>query len=243
VHSDLLNMIGQRKYLNTLEIQKFVSTSREFDRDTHLFCMVMAYTGCRISEGLSLTVKNFDLNVSQVAVKCLKKRGRTIYRTIPLPRHLLNALARWFRSPACPTGRLWPWSRMTAYRRICDVMWRAGIVGDHATPKGLRHGFGVKAIQAGVPLPLVQRWLGHADVKTTTIYTRAVGPEERSIANKMWNLGDADERPRITVPPAAKTVQSVGLGYSGLRFRISFNAAGLSEAQSPRVLRARVMGT
>jgi integrase len=75
---------------------------------------------------------------------------------------------------------------MTGYRRIREVMLEAGIRGSYATPKGLRHGFGVRAIQAQVPLNLVQRWLGHADIKTTAIYTNAMGPEEREIASRMW---------------------------------------------------------
>jgi integrase len=33
-------------------------------------------------------------------------------------------------------------------------------------PKGLRHGFGVNAFQSLVPPHLVQRWLGHASLRT-----------------------------------------------------------------------------
>src|SRR5690606_18501731 len=91
--------------------------------------------------------------------------------------------------------RLWPWSRMTGYRRICEVMDKAGIAGSYASPKGLRHGFGVRAIQANVPLTLVQKWLGHADIKTTAIYTCAMGPEEREIAARMWRSSRAGSRP------------------------------------------------
>jgi site-specific recombinase XerD len=44
----------------------------------------------------------------------------------------------------------------------------------------------VAAIQAGIPLNLLQRWLGHAQLTTTAIYANAVGPEERNIASRMW---------------------------------------------------------
>ena len=76
---------------------------------------------------------------------------------------------------ATPDGgrqdRLWPWSRMTAWRRrFRAIMQQADITGSHATPKGLRHGFGVAAISAGVPLNLVQTRLGHAQLTTTAIY-------------------------------------------------------------------------
>ena len=58
--------------------------------------------------------------------------------------------------------RLWSWSPVTAWRHVKAVMQMAGIKGMQASPKGLRHGFGVVAVQARIPLNLVQRWLGHA---------------------------------------------------------------------------------
>ena len=38
----------------------------------------------------------------------------------------------------------------------------------------------------GIPLNLVQRWLGHAQLSTTAIYADAVGEEERHIAARLW---------------------------------------------------------
>jgi integrase/recombinase XerD len=62
----------------------------------------------------------------------------------------------------------------------------AGLGGLHATPKGLRHGVGGAAAQNDIPLNLVQRWLGHAQLSTTAIYADAVGPEEHAIAARVW---------------------------------------------------------
>ena len=81
---------------------------------------------------------------------------------------------------------LWTWSRKTAYTRVAEVMEKAGITGPQASPKGLRHGFGVACIEKGIPLNLVQRWLGHAQLSTTAIYADAVGEEERGIAARLW---------------------------------------------------------
>ena len=50
----------------------------------------------------------------------------------------------------------------------------------------LRHSFGVNAFQSNVPPHLVQRWLGHASLRTTAIYGNVIGPEERAIAERMW---------------------------------------------------------
>lgn len=85
--------------------------------------------------------------------------------------------------------RLWLWSRMTGWRRVIEVMVRADITGPHATPKGLRHGFGVAAVSAGIPLNLIQKWLGHAQLSTTAVYADAMGAEERDIARRLWGDG------------------------------------------------------
>ena len=78
---------------------------------------------------------------------------------------------------------------MTGWRRVIEVMVHADITGPHATPKGLRHGFGVAAVSAGIPLNLIQKWLGHAQLSTTAIYADAMGAEERDIAKRLWGHG------------------------------------------------------
>ena len=75
---------------------------------------------------------------------------------------------------------------MTGWRAVHAVMQAAGLEGVPASPKGLRHGFGKTAVAAGIPLNLVQKWLGHAQLTTTAIYADAVGAEEKDIARRMW---------------------------------------------------------
>jgi integrase/recombinase XerD len=74
---------------------------------------------------------------------------------------------------------------MTGWRAVHAVVEAARLDGPHASPKGLRHGFGVAAVSAGIPLNLVQKCLGHAQL-TTTHLRDAVGKEEQSIASRMW---------------------------------------------------------
>jgi len=190
---------GQRKYLTPSEIDSFLTAARECDISVRSFCWMLAVTGCRISEALSLTKMNIDFETGHVIIQSLKKRGKRMFRAIPLPEEYLKLLRNWFHADDAPHGLLWPWSRMTGYRRICEVMARAQIKGSYATPKGLRHAFGVKAIQSNVPVTLIQKWLGHADIKTTAIYTSAMGPEEREIASRMWhNMGASAQSVRQT---------------------------------------------
>jgi integrase/recombinase XerD len=76
---------------------------------------------------------------------------------------------------------------MTAWRKMQSLIKAAGIPdGPHASPKGLRHGFGVTAVSKGISLNMVQKWLGHSQLTTTAIYANAVGEEEQNIASRMW---------------------------------------------------------
>ncbi len=103
---------------------------------------------------------------------------------MPVPRHLIEVLKVAHRMD---DGQFWPGiNRTTAYRWVKSAMEAAGISGAHATPKGLRHGFGIHAIQCGVQLNMLQKWMGHASMTTTAIYANAIGHEERAIAARMW---------------------------------------------------------
>jgi site-specific recombinase XerD len=59
--------------------------------------------------------------------------------------------------------------------------------GPHRVPKGLRHGYAINALNKGVQLNLVSKWLGHSAMETTAIYANAVGAEQRAVAARMWS--------------------------------------------------------
>lgn len=184
---------GARKYLTAGERTAFLREAELAERAVRTLCMTLAYAGCRLSEALALTADRVDLAAGVLTIESLKKRRTGIYRTIPVPPALLDALdmihgIRELQSSRSKGRgiRLWPWSRMTGWRAVHAVMQAARLDGPHASPKGLRHGFGVAAVTAGIPLNLVQKWLGHAQLSTTAIYADAVGAEEQNIAQRMW---------------------------------------------------------
>jgi integrase len=189
VAASLYNAKGQRKYVTPLERQRFIAAAHACNRgELRTLCLVLAYTGVRISEALALTVGSIQIESGFIAVRTLKKRGAIVVREIPVPPDLLIELERRHAiSRRQPHERLWTLSRSRAWQLIKALMADCGIKeGPHATPKGLRHGFGVHAIRSGVPVNLVQRWLGHASMTTTAIYLQAIGDEERDIAARMW---------------------------------------------------------
>ena len=188
---------GARKYLTAGERDAFLRQAELAPREVRTLCMTLAYAGCRLCEALALTADRVDLAAGVLVFESLKKRRTGIYRSVPVPPAVLETLnmVHGIREGQARRGkgrgvRLWPWSRMTGWRAVHVVMAAAGLDGPHASAKGLRHGFGVAAVSAGIPLNLVQKWLGHAQLTTTAIYADAVGAEEKDIARRMWGLAN-----------------------------------------------------
>jgi integrase/recombinase XerD len=188
----LYGSTGGRKYLNAAERRRFIEPARKCPPRVRLFCLVLGWSGGRVSEVLALTPAAIDIESGVANIHTLKRRKRGIVRQVPLPRDVLGQLSRVFglrylqHDPNLAADRLWTWSRTTAWRRVKEVVFVAKIRGTPAMPKGLRHGFGVNAFQSNVPPHLVQRWLGHASPRTTAIYGDVIGPDERAFAARMW---------------------------------------------------------
>lgn len=191
---ELFDSAGNRKYLTQKERGLILSEASEREGELRTLVGVLLHTGCRISEALELTADRIDLKDGVIVFESLKKRKRGVFRAVPIPPKLLDELelVHRIRETEKKRGRarkipLWPMSRATAWRRIKEIMDSAGVgQGPHASPKGLRHGFGVEAVSKGIPLNMLQKWLGHAQLSTTAIYADAVGEEEKNIAARMW---------------------------------------------------------
>lgn len=172
----LFDPLGARKYLTVSERTAFLKVAERAPRDVRTLAMTLTWSGCRLSEALALTADRVDLAGGVLVFESLKKRQDGIYRAVPVPPALLEALdlVHGVREAQARRDRgrflrLWPVARMTGWRMVHRVMAEAGLSGPAASPKGLRHAFGVAAVSTGIPLNLVQKWLGHAQLSTTAI--------------------------------------------------------------------------
>src|SRR4051794_34582705 len=83
---------GKRLYLTADERQAVVAAAAKAERPVRTLCAVLHDTGCRISEALALTSERIDLTGRALVFESLKKRRRGVYRTVPVPLGLLDAL-------------------------------------------------------------------------------------------------------------------------------------------------------
>ncbi len=192
--SVLFTLTGERKYLTEAEREAFIAAAIAHERgEVRTFGLVLAYTGCRISEALELIPRRIDLMAQAITFRTLKQRRQNVYRAVPVPERLLDDLELVHKIRKALRGKkgqgdkpLWSWGRTQAYKHIKALMDEAGIAGPHASPKGLRHGFGVKAASKTRQPRAVQKWLGHRDLNTTAIYMDVQGEEERELAARLW---------------------------------------------------------
>lgn len=179
----LFDQNGNRKYLVARERIAFARAACAKGGEIGAFCLTLALTGARISEALALTMDRIDTANGAIVLKTLKQRNKTMYRAVPVPRRFLRLLET---GHGISGERIWPWCRTAAWKYVKRVMRDAKIAEGLCKPKALRHAFAVEAGQKGVPLNIVQRWLGHARLETTAIYAGALGDEERDLARRSW---------------------------------------------------------
>lgn len=182
---DIYDRHGKRKYLTADERRRFRVQAETLPASEQSFCLMHYFTGLRISEALELALQSLDPAEGVVMIRSLKRRKTGVFRAVPVPRDYLRDLQR-MAAGSSPRDRLWPFSRKTGYRVIKQAMHDAQISGLHASPKGLRHGFGIACVQNNIPLPTIAKWMGHSTITTTAIYLNAVGREERMFAKRIW---------------------------------------------------------
>ena len=189
-----INLVDRsgRKYLNAAERRRFIDTACAAPVPAvQTFALTLVYTGCRISEALALRYCDVDIDNACLRFKTLKRR-REVWREVPVPPDFVRAIelvhsVRAVQSRSRGVNRrLWTFNRATASRYVKGLMTGADIEGPQASAKGLRHAFGVAAVESGVPLPTIAAVLGHAQITTTAIYTTAVGTEARTFLSRMW---------------------------------------------------------
>ena len=200
---------GDRLYLDESDRRRFLAAAALLDDQSHrMFCEVLHWTGCRISEALALTPRQINPDKHVIRFRTLKKRKHTrqgelkgpVFRDVPIPKALSVSLDLVFGlRKVRRTGQgvdlpLWPsqqerkqpMARSTGWRIVKRVFDKAEITGPQATPKGFRHGFAVAMILGGMDYRRLQTLLGHEQSTTTAIYLQVMGQEAHELQMDVW---------------------------------------------------------
>ena len=140
-----------------------------------LLARTMYQCGLRVAE--AVTIKAQDLSEGSLMVR--QGKGSKD-RVVPLSEGLEHDLRTYASFRRIRADRpLFQITTRQARTIITEGAHKAGISKD-VSPHTLRHSFGRQCVLNGVPLNVLQRWLGHASIETTFIYVDLagyIGPE------------------------------------------------------------------
>jgi integrase len=144
----------------------------------------MAFTGLRRSEAQQLRWEHVNLNdrILYVVSTAGERTKSGEWRQVPLSESTVMAL----EVLKAETGRfpyvLPPMRKESLSRLFNRTAKKAGVEG---TLHELRHTFGFMCALKGVPLRIIQAWMGHSTVTVTEQYTRAVGMHANDFIGKL----------------------------------------------------------
>lgn len=173
------------------EHKRMLRWAKKLDmEDIYFILEIFAYTGCRVDELKFFTVESLDSNY----IKKVYNKGKE--RTIILRNDLKRALKDYCKRMGITTGYIFistspkakpgaMWDNSTIWRRLKRIAKAAKINPDKIHPHAWRHLFAKKAKEAGIDLDELQDILGHADIKTTAIYTQTSNREKKAKIEKI----------------------------------------------------------
>jgi integrase/recombinase XerD len=146
-------------------------------------------TGCRASEVVGL--KLADLYLEASFCKCLGKGSKQ--RVVPLGKSAIKALRAYLEQLRPRLARAVddvPWVFVSRGGQVLtrEMLWvlvkkyvrRAGL-NSRVSPHTLRHSFATHLLAGGADLRSVQEMLGHANIRTTQVYTHVDRDRLRAI--------------------------------------------------------------
>ena len=137
--------------------------------------------GLRLSEALALTVSDIDAQAMLLHVR--HGKGATD-RTVPLPRHTLSLLRRYWLTHRHPT-MIFPalgrgqknghtatehMNRASVQGAFLRARKAAGVTRPRVSVHTLRHSYATHLLEAGLNIRFIQRALGHRSLETTVQY-------------------------------------------------------------------------
>jgi site-specific recombinase XerD len=195
--SPLPALLGREvpKYFTPDEVQRILAVVEPNGTQTpekrrvafrnRLILNLLWQTGLRVSELLALTPQHVDFYAQVLAAPTLKRRKQHT-RFIPLKAGLLGDLARYVAEEKVPgEERLFPVNRFRIYQIVKEACQKAGIDDDRAHPHTFRHSFAVNCVRGGVPVLVLNEWLGHANVENTLVYTKVLAADSRQFYERV----------------------------------------------------------
>lgn len=138
-------------------------------RRTRAMILLGYYQGFRVSS--IARVHGHDIDQLGGTIRTVAKGNKElIFPLHPVIAELAKTMPTddwWFIARSGRSGHV---SGASVTNLITLAKKRSGILDPHLTPHSLRHSFATHLVEAGVPLDVIQRLMGHVSLSTTQIY-------------------------------------------------------------------------
>ncbi len=187
----------ENTYLSHEQVRELARASGRYSN----MITIMAYTGVRFGEATELRVKDVNLVTRRLHVRRAVSdvRGRLVVgppksgeaREIPIPEFLISALSGIIESSTrqndllftTTTGSQVRYSRwrLATFNKAVEEVGLTGI-----KPHSLRHTYAALAVQAGANVKVLQKAMGHSDIRLTLdTYGGLFGDDLDALAQRM----------------------------------------------------------
>jgi len=150
-----------------------------------LIFLFLRYTGARISEVAGIDDQaDVDYRTGDVTMAVLKRHNphkKKMRKMVPVPLQAVKKLSRYLAQFPEMKGKAFSVDRSNFFVIFKKLALECRFSKTLAHPHVLRHTRAMEMVRAGVPLTIVKKILGHANLNTTAVYLQFSGQEAKSI--------------------------------------------------------------
>lgn len=172
--------------LSIYEIKKMIDSTTNIKHQ--LIIKLLYGCGLRVSEIVNLKKK--DINFEEELIKINLAKGRKD-RFVKIPSSLKEKLESYCKISDSeilfPSNRKARLNKKTILKIVKNAAKKARIK-KRVYPHLLRHSFATHLLEQGTDLKIIQKLLGHSDIKTTQIYTQISQASIKNIKSPLDNL-------------------------------------------------------
>lgn len=161
---------------------------RKAQRRLHLLVLILLDTGCRISEALSLAVRDIDLDNMLVTLDGKGRKQRIVPFSLELRKALFRYIAEHNRRPESLLLASRNDTQLDRHVMLRDVKLackRLGIVPPVRTLHAFRHSFAVNYLRKGGSVFHLQKVLGHSTLEMTRRYANLVTADLQAVHERV----------------------------------------------------------
>jgi len=168
------------------EINKIINTISNIK---HKLIIKLLYgCGLRVSEVINLRIEDFNFDEGLIHIKLAKGRKD---RFVKIPDSLKENLENFSKIleekiffPSSRGGKL----TTTTIQLIMKKASKKAQIKKRVSPHTLRHSFATHLLESGTDLRMIQKLLGHSDIKTTQIYLKISTANIKNIKSPLDNI-------------------------------------------------------